>query len=318
MSIKSMIARVIFCAGLLGLTGAARAAPLMFVYKGAGCTGLQQVPKFEAFVGRKVDGVIDFIPLHTWNEMLGFTNWSLGCWGQTKYRVAYGVPMLTSDSSTTLAQGAAGAYDNHFRDLGKLLVSNGRPDAYLRIGWEFNGDWYPWAASKDPAAFRAYFRHIVMALRSVPGARFTIVWNPSAGSAKVAPDAAYPGDDVVDMIGLDIYNASWNPLDFVDAQVRWQDRLTEAYGLDWAAEFARRHGKRLAVPEWGTGARPDGHGLGDDPQFIHNMADWMAHNRVVFEGYWDYPASDYNAELSNGQYPMAAQAFKAAFAPKSP
>ena len=302
----------ILCA-LASSAGAARAAPLMFVYEGAGCTGLPKVARFEAFMGRKVDGVIDFVPLPNWDAMTGWTNWSLGCWSSTKYRLALSVPMLTSDGSTSLEQGAAGAYDEHFRAFGRLLVAKGRPDAYLRIGEEFNGDWYPWAASKNPAAFRAYFRHIVAALRSAPGARFKIVWNPTSGAAKVAPDDAWPGDDVVDVIGLDVYNASWLPRDVDDPQVRWRDRLTTDYGLDWAADFAARHHKPLALPEWGTGTRQDGHGYGDDPLFVRNMAAWIRSHDVVFQAYWDYPASDFDAEVSTGRFPQAGAALKAAF-----
>ena len=312
---KSKLAAGAVLIGLAMSAGPANAEPELFVYKGAGCTGLQKVPEFEKFIGRKVDGVVDFAPLSNWTELMNWTNWSVGCWSATKYKLALGVPMITSDGSTSLAQGATGAYDHYFRDFGKLLVSKGRPNAYLRIGWEFNGDWYAWSAYKNPTAFRAYFRRIVAALRSVPGQHFTIVWNPSQGIDKVAPDQAYPGDDVVDMIGLDAYNSSWNPRDSDDPAVRWQDRLEGDYGLNWAADFAKRHGKRLVVPEWGTGTRPDGHGFGDDPLFIRNMMDWMNANDVVFDGYWDYPASDYNAEISGGQYPKAAEALKAALNP---
>lgn len=312
-----MVARSFWTGALLGLAvllaAPASAAPLLFVYEGAGCTGAQKVPRFEAFLNRRLDGVTDFVPLPNWDGMMGWTRWSLGCW-PARYRLSLSVPMLTSDGSTTLAQGAAGAYDGHFRDFGRLLVSRGRADAFLRIGEEFNGDWYPWSANKDPAAFRAYFRRIVTALRSVPGARFKIVWNPTLGASKVSPDDAWPGDDVVDVIGLDAYNASWIPRDVDDPEARWGDRLTADYGLNWAADFSARHHKPLAFPEWGTGVRPDGHGFGDDPLFIRNMAAWMMAHDVVYQGYWDYPASDFDAEITTGKYPKAAQALKKAFA----
>jgi hypothetical protein len=37
------------------------------------------------------------------------------------------------------------------------------------------------------------------------------------------------------------------------------------------ANFARAHGKRLSIPEWGVTYRSEGHGGGDNPRFIANM-----------------------------------------------
>jgi hypothetical protein len=284
----------------------------MFVYRGAGCTGRGRMATFEKLLGRPADGIVEFSERSDWAHMLSSINWALGCWDGTKYRLAQSVPMLM-DKGTSLSQGAAGAYDAHFRALGELLVKKGHAHAYLRIGWEFNGGWYPWAAKQDPDAFKRHFRRIVTAMRSVPGQRFVIVWNPAQGEQQIAPDKAWPGDAYVDVVATDLYNQSWNPLDKLSAERRWKTLVEQSYGLAWITRFAREHKKPLALPEWGTGTRPDGKGFGDDPYFIEQVAAFARANRVVFTGYWDYNAGDYNAELSNGRQPRSAAAFRRHF-----
>lgn len=290
------------------------AAPQLFVYKGAGCDGRDRIPRFESVMGVKVDGAVDFLSQESWAQMSSGARWALDCWSKTPIKLAISVPMLVK-GETSFAAGLAGANDAAFAEVGNLLVAKGKADAYVRIGWEFNGNWYPWAIYRDPTGFKAYFRRIVGILRATPGQHFTIVWNPSMATGSVSPDNAWPGGDVVDAVGLDIYNQSWRTQD-VDPVVRWQGYLTAWYGLNWLETFAAQHGKPIAIPEWGTGTRPDGHGWGDDPLFIHNMAAWMRNHNTLFQGYWDFNASDYNAQLSTGLFPQAAAAYTQEYAPQ--
>jgi hypothetical protein len=63
---------------------------------------------------------------------------------------------------------------------------------------------------------------------------------------------AYPGDDMVDIVGVDFYDmypaypdrAAW------DAGFR-STQNGGPRGLGTWLEFAKAHGKRLSVPEWG-------------------------------------------------------------------
>lgn len=299
-------------AGLFPAFPVLAADAALFVYRGGGCTGRDKMPAFVEMLGREPDGIVAFAQRDSWDGMLGSVRWSLRCWKGHDYKLAQSVPMLLN-KGTTLAEGAAGKYDRHFEDFARLLVENGRADAYLRIGWEFNGGWFPWAAKKDPESFKAYFRRIAGIFRKAEGARFKIVWNPARGKHQIEPDKLYPGDDVVDVIALDLYNQSWRPEDKADPKVRWRNHVVQPYSLDWLRTFAAKHGKPIAIPEWGTGTSPNGRGMGDDPVFIREMANWIAANNVVFTGYWDYPASDFNAEISGGGAPLSARAFRDAF-----
>lgn len=301
------------CLLALGCLSSSAFAAELFVYRGGGCTGRDRLPAFEAMAGRPPDGVVAFTERTSWQNLLNSVTWSINCWSGTPYKVSQAVPMLL-DKGTTLKEGAEGAYDQYFSQLGRLLVAKGRGDAYLRIGWEFNGDWYAWSAAKDPENFVRYFRRIAKIFKSIPGQQFKIVWNPARGQQKIAPDTVYPGDDVVDVIGLDLYNSSWRKED-ADPEVRWRNHLTQPYSLNWLKDFAAQHGKPIALPEWGTGTSPNGQGQGDDPLFIERMAEWIEANNVAYHAYWDYAAPDYNAELSGGRQPLSAAAFRKAFGP---
>jgi hypothetical protein len=308
--LRPLLATLLFCSPV----AAAAADPALFVYKGAGCDGRDRIARFESVMGVKVAGAVDFLSQEGWPQMSSGARWAIDCWSKTPIQLAISVPMLMK-GETSFANGNAGANDAAFTEVARLLVAKGKPDAYVRIGWEFNGDWYPWQIKKDVPGFKAYFRRIVGLFRAVPGQRFRIVWNPSMAAGTVDAETAWPGDDVVDVVGLDAYNQSWRPQD-ADPLTRWNGHLASFYGLNWLSDFAVRHGKPIALPEWATGTRPDGHGWGDDPLFIHNMAAFMRGRNTLFAGYWDFNASDYNGQLSTDLFPASKAAFTQEFAPR--
>lgn len=307
---RTAIIASLLAATTLTFASAARAEPIMGVYKGAGCDGLGRLPRYEGIVGHKLGGVDDFVSADGWPQAQGGAQWALACWQGKGYKLSLGVPLVMKGGSLSAA--AAGEYDGEFSKLGAMIVANGHTDAMIRLGWEFNGDWYPWAAEGDPVSFKAAFRHVVGVLRSVPGQHFQIVWNPSMAAGTLSPDALWPGDDVVNLVGLDVYNQSWRTQDS-DPQVRWQGHLTTNYGLNWLASFASAHKKAIVIPEWATGTRPDGHGWGDDPIFIHNMAAWMRAHPVAYQGYWDFTASDFDGTMSAGKFPQTLAAYLAEY-----
>ncbi|HEV2712784.1 MAG TPA: glycosyl hydrolase, partial [Gaiellaceae bacterium] len=177
------------------------------VYRGGG--NVAGVTEFEAWVGTKVTWALDFVPGATWADIESPT-WAANRWARSKYRTIYSVPLLPA-SGGSLREGAAGAYNEHFRRLAQTLVATGEGDAVLRLGWEFNGAWFRWSAAHEPAAFASYWRQIVTTMRGVPGAAFRFDWCPILGNGAVAAERAYPGDAYVDYIGLDVYDHDWYP-----------------------------------------------------------------------------------------------------------
>ena len=76
------------------------------------------------------DVVLDFLQTDTWSGMVNEANWIAGCWKDLPgRRLALSVPMLVHEGDPTLAQGAEGAFDQHFRELSRILVASGYADA---------------------------------------------------------------------------------------------------------------------------------------------------------------------------------------------
>ena len=228
---------------------------------------------------------------------------------------------MIPNSGGSMAAGAAGSYDGNFRTLAQNFVAQGQGSSIIRIGWEFNGSWFPWGTSSaTPAQFVAYWVHIVDAMRSVPGANFRFEWNPTRGGT-VDPAAYYPGDGYVDIVGLDVYDTEWAT--YPGASAEFAAIESGPYGLDWLNTFSGTHGKPMALPEWGLGWGPSSPASGpvsaagtqvcggDDPVFVADMANWIRGHNVIEATFWDYGTS----RLGNGQNPMTAMALGADFAP---
>ena len=299
---------------MLAAPDAARAQDVarLGVYKGAGCDGRPGLAEFARWLGRSPGWAVDFLAMESWAEMRNTAEWVAGCWRGAPQRLSLAVPLLPKDARSSLTAGARGAHDAEFRHIARALVEAGRADAVLRLGWEFNGDWYPWAAQRDPDGFIAYWRRVAGVMRATPGAAFRFEWTPGLGAAALDPERAWPGREHVDVVGLHVYNQSWRVPER-DQDGRWQELRDAPRGLEWHRRFAAAQGRPRSFAEWGTGRRTGGGGGGDDPVFVGRMAEWVAAPDVLYHGYWDYPAPDYDGLLSTGRQPNAARAFREAF-----
>ena len=289
------------------------------VYEGPGADGAGQIPAFSSWFGRQPDRAIDFFANDSWPSLESDAAWSCYSWcppkaGAVVPAMTFSVPLTIN--GTSLADVAAGLHDSSFLAVANSLVVNNWGHSVIRIGWEFNGSWMPWSAGQDPTSYVAAYRRIVALMRSVTGANFTFDWCASWGPNATAPDSVYPGDDVVDIVGMDVYNRYYSAAD-ADPVHRWNTFLTAPYGLNWLVSFSLAHGKPLSIPEWGTGESSDGGGGtggGDDGLFVTNMVNFMASNGAAYSDYWDSNASGYDASVSNGEHPIAGAALKSAFA----
>ena len=245
-------------------------------------SGTVQTPKYTVALGDYAgygnpDGLIDF-ELATGAHLTYATDYlertqgwaamdeapGASAWSGSGFRLVMGVPILPGVGS--LAQGATGAYNAYFTTLAKNLVGAGQAGAILRLGWEFNGTWFPWSvqSSADATNFVRFWQQIVTTMRAVHGQRFKFVWNPNGASpTSYSPDQAYPGNAYVDYVGTDDYDNFWGT-PFTPAAA-WANQLSQQWGLNWLSSFAAAHGKPIAIPEWSDEYRSDGHGLGWDP-----------------------------------------------------
>lgn len=285
-----------------GAAGSVNASPMVGVYVGNDASA---VATFETWLGKPVDGVLGYTGAADWADYDGSVGWAKGVWNPIDRRVFWSVPLIPTGA--TLEAAANGDYDDHYTQAAESLATF-RPNdevLHIRTGWEFNGDWFPWAANGKEEAFIGAFRHFVDAFRAV-SPRFVFEWNVNMGnnsSNAMDPETAYPGDAYVDIVGMDFYwNLQWDPADPVQA---WSSMRDRPYGLSWHQDFAAAHGKKTSYSEWGVmsnGAGP----------YIEAAKIWFADHDVVFHTYWD-SNSDFQGKLSGDQYPDAATAYKAEF-----
>ncbi|MEU7020315.1 hypothetical protein ABZ990_06615 [Streptomyces sp. NPDC046203] len=173
-----------------------------------------------------------------------------------------------------LRWGAAGANDEHFRVLARRLVALGAPDAEIVLGWEMNGTTYTHRCAPDPVAWKRYWSRVVTVMRGVPGARFRFDFAPSRGLDAIPWTECYPGDDVVDVLGMDSYDQP--------AGAPFDRHVNEPYGLQAQVDFAALHRKPVAYPEWGLFRN------GDNPEYMRRMLEWMTRHRPVYHTITDY------------------------------
>jgi hypothetical protein len=240
----------------------------------------------------------------------------LGAWRSSGYTLVLAVPLLPRHATNSLAAGARGAYNRRFATLARNLVSQGFGDAYLRLGWEFNGNWYKWRvrSASNAVNYATFFRNVVTSMRSVPGQSFRFVWNPNdSGPSSYSPEQAYPGNAYVDYVGSDIYANCWcRPF---TAQNGWADQLSQPWGLNWLASFAAEMGKPIVFPEWGVDFRSDGHGLGDDPYFVDHLAAWVDSHNVAWTSAFSFDGTHMTdvTDMTDGRFPNSLAAFRADF-----
>ena len=295
----------------------------MGTYRGA--ANRAGIAAFETWLGRPIPRALDFLFFTNWgdcstgNSPCSLGGWAIGEWAKQSRAMSFGLPMTVQ--GTPLADVAAGLHDDAYLWIAQRLVAKGLGGATLRVGWEFNGGWYPWAAAGKTTAFKNAWIRIVTVMRSVPGQSFKFDWNPGLGYLGFPAEQAYPGDAYVDYIGMDVYDAYYGA-DYKTAspQTRWNSYLTQDHGLNWLATFAAAHGKPISFPEWGTGSKPDGHGATDSAYFVQQMMAWIASHNVAYHNPWDYAAPDYNGRFSDGSQPNVAAALMQAYlaGPASP
>jgi mannan endo-1,4-beta-mannosidase len=108
------------------------------------------------------------------------------------------------------AQIAGGRYDSYIATWGKQAASSGRR-FLLRFAHEMNGDWYPWAVGQSgttPEDYVAAYRRVHRIFDDCGAHQVQWVWSPNViiGANADVISRCYPGDDYVDVIGVDGYN----------------------------------------------------------------------------------------------------------------
>lgn len=225
--------------------------------------------------GRPADVVVVTVDGRSWGSIAAAD--ALRPVRDSAARVVVETPLLP-ESGFDLAQCAAGEYRDQWTTFGTRLKTLKTPPI-VALGPGMNESGHPW--SGEAADYAACFTDVARTVKQVaPNVAFQ--WTPALGSRPGMPGdtvlAAWPAPEVVDVIGVDA-TADGRP---------WQEQVNGAYGLNYWASFADRHGKRIAVARWGVlpGTHQD---RSVNPAYIRNMHDWVsriaAKEALAYEAY---------------------------------
>ena len=260
---------------------------------------------WEKWLKREPSSVlgVDFYGQATWDDFSKLT-WVPHLWKQLNpaRNVVWSVPLTIT--GTPLADVANGLHDSDF-EAAAGAISQAQPQAIIRLGWEMNISNMGWFAKGHEADYIRAFRRVVDIFRR-HSAEFKFDWCPGWGPQDVDADLAYPGDDAVDYVGLDVYDFKYEG----SAEERWNNFYLKApFGLEWHRDFAARHGKRMSFPEWGVG------NFGDNPFFVQKMHDWFRANEasIAYAAYFDVDGL-WPTQIDNDQFPKSQKLFRELFA----
>lgn len=310
---------------------------------------------FASWLGRSTIYAVIFSGEYTWTQIEGLDSyvnaWARWCNQHPEGKLILSVPMLPGNETATHARGARGDYDTHFRTLATKLRNAGLCDQIIiRLGWEWNGGWYPWGVvsgsdEDDAPHFAANFCRITTVFRNVaatsttdPGqmpVNFKFNWcgvrlwssynaanaypgnTPAATTVTGVSYPAYPGDNYVDQVGVDVYDTgTWTVL--------LGSSTSNNNGIARWRQIALDHNKPFTIPEWGL-STTSGTGNFDNPSFIQNIFNYVQNpaNNVLFHSYFDVAAAS-NHRLSEGPgdgptvNPNAALKYRQLFTPPMP
>lgn len=225
--------------------------------------------------------------------------------------------MITEDES--MAAAADGAYTERWVEAAQTINENwGEKDTvYVRVAHEMNGTWFAWSVTEDNAAdFRSAFCDYYGILHEEnPEKDLEVVFGLNADPANgMAIEDYYPGDECVDVMGVDKYDA-WPSLDNEEEWDAWWDDTKNGSPLGLGAHlaFAADHGKSLGLGEWGASNDQDG-GPRDNPFFVERMYEAFAAHAGTGPGQIEYDVYfntwDQIELFPNTQIPKVADAYR--------
>jgi hypothetical protein len=166
-------------AGALFVRGGVSPTPSIGLYPlDTGDTGTQNhLALFNSWLGRTANEALLFVAAGSWAAMDAIMSSAetINLSGLVQIHWAIGLTV----SGTTLAQVAGGSNDADFTGIATAILAlqaTGR--IFIRLGWEFNGDWEYWASYGVEANYISAFQRVVGLFRAV-SSRFYFIWAPN-------------------------------------------------------------------------------------------------------------------------------------------
>lgn len=217
----------------------------------------------------------------------------------------------------------AGSYDKYWQQIGELLKKRqdqGFAPVILSPAWEMNGTYMSWGGGKGEGKYRSPSQYIQGFHRIVEQARIKcpqlrIAWtiNGHGTPAEVGTTNAfdlYPGDEYVDFMGIDDYDHYPPSL----TKEAFDRRAAANAGIQWLAEHARQHGKKIILPEWGLAPGSGTNGGGDNANYIQWMFEafqgWNTEGLLAGEYYFADPIGNGNVDSDLiGSNPLSSKRY---------
>jgi beta-mannanase len=270
-----------------------------------------EVSAFETFLGTPVTNAMAFANGTTWANLQAnaVDATVLGTTHSIHWSVA-----IPSDGTTTLAQVAAGMWDSQFKTLANLFLATRPSDAiiFVRIFWEFQNTSFAWNSVGKEASYTGAFRRVTQLFLNI-SKKFRFIWCPAwnttvAGqSTAYNPVQAYPGNQFVDVVGMDVYYTTQT--DGTDPNAAWRFKQAAPFGLNFISSFAFANGKPQSIDEWGINTDVAS-------QYISAQLEWFEANNVALYNYFDVNNAtlpDFQTQISGNQYPTAGARFQHEF-----
>ncbi|GEK22768.1 glycosyl hydrolase [Cellulomonas xylanilytica] len=262
-----------------------------FVDQGTQVTSEAAVARFEDAVGRKLD-------VHRIYRL-----WDHDLAGPVAASVRRGrTPALSVSSKRAdgtkvgWAAIAGGAHDAEIAAQAAAVAAIGVP---MFLTFQHEPDYA--TGFGTPAEYRAAWRHYVEVFRARGVTNVVWTWivtpTPFGTSASPSADALYPGDDVVDWMGLDVYN--WFGCS-TNLQTSWSSVSTTARSF---RAYGQAHGKPLMIAEWGSV---------EDPADPNRKAAWIRDSMATWTAWPEVKAVLYFHQ--HGSCPWYADSSPAALA----
>lgn len=207
----------------------------------------------------------------------------------------------------------AGSYDSLIVQTFTTLISNGYfgPNIVIRLGWELQGNSFPWSINAGTGVtiskYIAGFRYYVNKARSVTATyqgvsqSFQGLWDCNGGThsgGRLTPSQWWPGNDVADIVGVDMYNAISNPYT-VDSNGNYQfgygknEWVTKSWpieikpALDEITQFAIAQNKLAGMGEFGMTIKPSSpYCSNGDQSYFKTMYNYITDPTT--QGVWAY------------------------------
>ena len=214
------------------------------IWAGGDIARTNRVKAFGTWRETPVDAAIQYPERMTW-QAIHDSHWHVATYADFDGTLVYGLPMLPERGSGNFGSIVSGEHDWVYRKVARDLVTEGHGRSIVRIGWEANGDWFPWGATTETAPqYVLAYRHIVGVLHSV-APDLVIDFDISCGAPLpgqqdrlAALTELYPGDDVVDLVGCDTYD--WYNTKAQNEVTWWAAiRPADRVGIADVADFAR-------------------------------------------------------------------------------